>query len=295
MTMLVTVGTPHETILVADRRLTSGKRPVDEDADKVLGLAVDDARIGIAFTGLAKHKGFSTYNWVIGELRRIAADVHDLDRVLECLQAAATARWRQFSMRRDQRYCEFLVAGYREQNGQVVMVEATLTNRDGAFDLDLTHPPPPGYAITTGAVELSKKEMARLGMLATDQKWHEDRAARQRRASNEDVTYMPKVEDALARATIGAMRNAADAHPRGATVGSHYTALYLRPSPSLEFRVRDDADRDDLQGLSFPAIVVGMSDQQQFIPAARVQFSRAIPMAVPEKARRRRQVRQRQR
>lgn len=297
MTMLVAIGTPHETILVADRRLTVAGRPVDDDADKVLGLAVDDARVGVAFTGLAKIIGFSTYSWVIEELCRITAEVHDLERVLERLQEAATARWRQFKLRRDQRFCEFLVAGYHQQDDRAVMVEATLTyrDRDRAFDLQLTHAPPPAYAVTAGSVELSKREMERLCTLAIDPKWNEDRALRQRHAATEDVAYLPKVEDALAQATIGAMRNAAAAHRIGTTVGSHCTALYLRPSPSLEFRVRDDADRDEFQAMSFPAIVVGIAGQQQLIPAGRVEFSRAFPLAVPQKARRRRQVRQQRR
>lgn len=58
MTLILTFGNQDYVLFLADRRLSSGGRPVDEEAGKAAILTCADGRFGYAFSGLAGAHGF---------------------------------------------------------------------------------------------------------------------------------------------------------------------------------------------------------------------------------------------
>ena len=68
MTLIVAAGNKDFAVLAADRRLTSNGKLVDDEANKATILACYDARMAIAFTGLATWGSFSTEKWLLESL-----------------------------------------------------------------------------------------------------------------------------------------------------------------------------------------------------------------------------------
>lgn len=64
MTLLVAFGNQDTCVLLADRRTSHNGALVDDEYNKVTVLFCDDARVAIAFTGLATTKDLNMSEWV---------------------------------------------------------------------------------------------------------------------------------------------------------------------------------------------------------------------------------------
>jgi hypothetical protein len=71
MTLILTLGSQDYVLFLADRRLSSVGRPVDEEAGKAAILTCADGRFGYAFSGLADAQGFQAYKWMLRTLADI--------------------------------------------------------------------------------------------------------------------------------------------------------------------------------------------------------------------------------
>ena len=81
MTLVVALASSSVAVLVADRRLSRRSEVLSDEYNKVTVLFCDDARLAVAFTGLATQSAFDTSTWIaetlfaIGETKRLVHEV----------------------------------------------------------------------------------------------------------------------------------------------------------------------------------------------------------------------------
>jgi uncharacterized protein YchJ len=89
VTLLVALANSECSILLADRRVTVDGRAIHDEYNKVCVLFCDDARVAIAFTGVATYEAFSTSDWLVSELARIGDETGSIAEILVALGEAA--------------------------------------------------------------------------------------------------------------------------------------------------------------------------------------------------------------
>jgi hypothetical protein len=72
MTLIFCLANEDYTILVSDRRRSFVGQPPDEESNKALVLNLLDARLAVAFTGLASTPDFQTSLWLAEALSEAA-------------------------------------------------------------------------------------------------------------------------------------------------------------------------------------------------------------------------------
>jgi hypothetical protein len=72
MTLILCLANEDNTVLVSDRRLFFVGLPPDEESNKALVLNLLDARLAVAFTGLASTPNFRTRYWLAEALAEAA-------------------------------------------------------------------------------------------------------------------------------------------------------------------------------------------------------------------------------
>lgn len=90
MTLIVALLNYLNAILLADRRLTVGSNIVDDHYNKVTVLCCHDARVGIAFTGLARTSSFDANEHIIEFLDAITYIDDKIDTIASDLAASLT-------------------------------------------------------------------------------------------------------------------------------------------------------------------------------------------------------------
>ena len=83
MTLVVALANSSVAVLVADRRLSRGSTVLSDEYNKVTVLFCDDARLAVAFTGLATQTGFDTSTWIAETLFAIGETTRQVHEVLE--------------------------------------------------------------------------------------------------------------------------------------------------------------------------------------------------------------------
>jgi hypothetical protein len=111
MTLLLSLSNESFSVLLGDRRLTSNGIVQDDEANKLCVLFCDDARIVIAFTGIAAYGNFRTQDWLRDTLYSIGETIHGLDAILAELQSRASNIFSRFKGQP----IAFLISGYRYQ------------------------------------------------------------------------------------------------------------------------------------------------------------------------------------
>jgi hypothetical protein len=96
MTLLIALANQDYSLVLGDRRLVSNGRVAEDEANKVCILFCDDARVAIAYTGLAAYANFRTQDWLREVLSDISKDKHNLDDMLSEFQARASRIYAQF-------------------------------------------------------------------------------------------------------------------------------------------------------------------------------------------------------
>jgi hypothetical protein len=87
MTLILAAATRRHTVIVTDRRTVAGDQIHSEETGK-LGVAFfDDARVAVAYAGLAEFGTFKTRFWLPSTLADIATDgLHDFVPVVHELK-----------------------------------------------------------------------------------------------------------------------------------------------------------------------------------------------------------------
>ena len=71
MTLILGLANQQQVILISDRRLSADGKVVDDDRDefnKAATFNLQDARLAVAFTGLARAGTFQTRRWLLAAL-----------------------------------------------------------------------------------------------------------------------------------------------------------------------------------------------------------------------------------
>lgn len=133
MTLIVGLLNKRNALLLADRRLTIGQRIEDDHYNKVTLLCCHDARVGIAFTGLAKAQSFDTDRYLMDFLDQASfAD----DRIDTIGQELAENLSGEFTRRGFKGHSlVFVMLGYRHSEGATTPFCAQVSNcsEDGSI------------------------------------------------------------------------------------------------------------------------------------------------------------------
>jgi hypothetical protein len=152
MTLILATGNSQLTVVASDRRLSHGSvnRPPEDEFNKAAVLICDDARVAIAFTGLASvgkipagqrgpapPEAFLTTQWILETLSRASRSDHQLRPLIDRFTIEATNRWKKLKVAQMDKWTEFVFAGYRaDEEGASKPYVCSLTNRasDGRIE-----------------------------------------------------------------------------------------------------------------------------------------------------------------
>ena len=90
VTLVMVLVNNDQAIMLADRRIGVKGRPVSEEYNKLSVLACKNARVGVAFTGVATRPGFNTAQWLLDALMEAARPSQFLQPTVERLSEIAT-------------------------------------------------------------------------------------------------------------------------------------------------------------------------------------------------------------
>jgi hypothetical protein len=133
LTLLVSISSERQTVLVADRRITADGQIVDDEFNKLLVLFCDDARVAIAFTGLATAGNFHMQDWLRNALVEIGNLHHSIDRILDELSQRVSVILLQPPISRlpsQLRQLAILVTGYRYEDSGPTNYLRLISNSD---------------------------------------------------------------------------------------------------------------------------------------------------------------------
>jgi hypothetical protein len=97
LTLLLALANERHAVMVADRRVTSSGRLVDNEHNKLCVLFCDDAKMAVAFTGLATFRAFDTSTWIANTLSEIGARSGDLASMLGAFSMSAQTTFEPLS------------------------------------------------------------------------------------------------------------------------------------------------------------------------------------------------------
>jgi hypothetical protein len=121
VTLILTLQNSEVSVLVADRRRTrwDAKQQktvvVDEETAKLTELVVPDARLGVAFTGLASDgRGFETEKWIASALAEAGGHGdRPVRQILATFEQSLNERWAKITTPRpEDKRLSIVVAGY---------------------------------------------------------------------------------------------------------------------------------------------------------------------------------------
>ena len=87
MTLLLSIINDDYSILISDRRISSGSKVVDDQYNKMCILCCDDARVSLAFTGIATSGSFDTSEFIMEALREVGEGNDKLLNMIEELRS----------------------------------------------------------------------------------------------------------------------------------------------------------------------------------------------------------------
>lgn len=109
MTLLMALANQDYSLVLGDRRLVSNGKVAEDEANKVCVLFCNDARVAIAYTGLAAYANLRTQDWLRDTLADISKDKYSLDDILSEFQARASRVYAQIPGQS----IAFLISGFR--------------------------------------------------------------------------------------------------------------------------------------------------------------------------------------
>lgn len=110
MTQLIALANNRYSILLADRRITVDRRPVEDEFNKVCVLFCYDARVVISFTGLATYEAFNTSDWLVDTLSEIGDQTEAFAEILSALAQRARSKFKELLVK--DRRLTFLITGF---------------------------------------------------------------------------------------------------------------------------------------------------------------------------------------
>jgi hypothetical protein len=174
MTLLLSLANDSYSIVLGDRRLSRNGVVCEDESNKVCVLFCNDARVAIAYTGVAQYGKFRTQDWLRDTLYDASKNVNTLEEILAEFQSRATSSFAKFPVA--QRQVAFLMCGYRYLPGGganrichlLSNVEPTTAPAVAKRTLEFYELGTPGSVIVEGAgfkSVLTEKDYADLHMI----------------------------------------------------------------------------------------------------------------------------------
>lgn len=79
MTLILGLANQQQVILISDRRLSANGKVVEDESNKAATFNLQDARLAVAFTGLARAGTFQTRQWLLAALLDSAAPDYQME------------------------------------------------------------------------------------------------------------------------------------------------------------------------------------------------------------------------
>ena len=139
MTLIIAAANTENVILVSDRRLTlpTGE-VVDEETCKLTVYACPDAKLMIAYTGLATTGTETTGNWIINTLSAASNDSPSIYEVLEKFKNIANSEYDGFSANLKTSFnVELIFAGYYYSDSHFEPKIWMISNRNTANEFEI--------------------------------------------------------------------------------------------------------------------------------------------------------------
>jgi hypothetical protein len=131
MTLITSQLNEHQAILISDRRLTVNGRLVDDESNKAATFFCEDARLAMAFTGVARAGKFETSRTLLDILLRASQAEHLLSTTIPRFVELLTEEIGKANIPAVSRHLTVVFAGYTHQGSLVRPVLCQVTN---AFD-----------------------------------------------------------------------------------------------------------------------------------------------------------------
>ena len=90
MTLIIGAADQTSAVLAVDRRVSRDGVFVDDETTKLTVLFTVDARVGIAFTGLARRGNFVVEDWLPDKIRELAGSTGSIYELLPRLKTEVT-------------------------------------------------------------------------------------------------------------------------------------------------------------------------------------------------------------
>jgi hypothetical protein len=141
MTLILALGNPEHTVLLADRQHSSEAGPVPGEFTKALVLELRDARLAVAFTGLAEQEvpgrdRFRTRFWLTGALSEASELNPTLDDTVKRFSEIASRDITRVPVNKpSDRALTIFLAGYQYREPEPTLVLRRVSNFEGpSFD-----------------------------------------------------------------------------------------------------------------------------------------------------------------
>jgi hypothetical protein len=113
MTLIIGLGNQDQVVLISDRRLSSNGKVYEDESNKASTFVCMDARLAVAFTGLAKAGSFLTRRWLLEALLESAKPDYMMRSTIIRLRDRATRDFAKLTnIRKQDKRLTIVLAGY---------------------------------------------------------------------------------------------------------------------------------------------------------------------------------------
>lgn len=112
MTLIISSANSQQVVLISDRRLTRNGKLVDDESNKAATLVCRDARLALAFTGLAEAGTFRTRRWLLQALVESAPPDYLMGPTITRFCDRATQDINKLGLSKEDRRLSVVLAGY---------------------------------------------------------------------------------------------------------------------------------------------------------------------------------------
>src|SRR5690606_20393258 len=100
-------------VCVSDRRISAGGQPLRDDRSKAFVLSCGDARVHVAYAGLAETRSFLARDWVASSVLDVAPPNYDIQSICLRLTEALNGQFKNLAAQSDEKRFSLLISGYR--------------------------------------------------------------------------------------------------------------------------------------------------------------------------------------
>ena len=113
MTLILGLANQQQVILISDRRLSADGKVVEDESNKAATFNLQDARLAVAFTGLAKTRAFQTRRWLLEALLESAKPDYQMVSTIKRFCSRATQDFAKIVVpRKSDKRLSVVLAGY---------------------------------------------------------------------------------------------------------------------------------------------------------------------------------------